>query len=522
MILNYYALKAQIQANADVAGLELEYGPEGTVPRTDGKRITVPTPRADFTDDELARWMRSVFHEIHHNMPKTRDCFDILKKYNINMKSMFGMVLNSLEDHRTDYLNDNVFYGKKAYTDRGALLQLQDLKDKYPVLPPEIQSLLQWDTDCRAEWVQTLQGFKFEGISTQGQEYYEQLQAYTPRLFGAETAEDIYQLTCDIFRDVFKQGPEEAKQSTVEEFGVPGGGVVKYSDILNHQHGETLQDSKYHIEKIIYDVEDSGYNPGDTEQLNFTGRYSQAVLQRLHDTEASSGFAEKVLHLLQSYKQTRYEYEQQRGRIHTASLYKVFTQPEPKVFKKPVVSRIMDTAVTVLMDHSGSMGSRDKYYHAGHSLLLLNDLANKINLNVELMGFSTTEDGVTPLHTVFRPFGQRTHQEEIKRRVAETENHMHNNADGASILWGYQRLAQQRNTRKVMIVLSDGSPACGHKGIYGFTKEVVKELEKHIDVYAIGILDNNVQNIYTRNRVIKNVHELEDALLEVIRDKVIN
>ena len=101
---------------------------------------------------------------------------------------------------------------------------------------------------------------------------------------------------------------------------------------------------------------------------------------------------------------------------------------------------------------------------------------------------------------------------------------MANNADGDNILVAWSRLMQQKQKRKVMIILSDGSPA-GYRGdVYGFTRDIVKRLEARgdCDIIGIGIKDDNVKGIYKTNKVIENITELPKALIETLEHVILD
>ena len=108
--------------------------------------------------------------------------------------------------------------------------------------------------------------------------------------------------------------------------------------------------------------------------------------------------------------------------------------------------------------------------------------------------------------------------------MSEGLNYMSGNADGEAIVWCYDRLIQRREKKKVMVVLSDGSPCCGRYGdIYGYTQEVVRKIENdHIaDIVGIGIEDRNVERIYKNSQVINNSDQLEEAILKLIESKML-
>jgi hypothetical protein len=77
--------------------------------------------------------------------------------------------------------------------------------------------------------------------------------------------------------------------------------------------------------------------------------------------------------------------------------------------------------------------------------------------------------------------------------------------------------------RKLLIVLSDGQPAAHRgSGIHGFTKKVVKEIEKEgvVDIYGLGIISSAVKQFYKNHTVISDSSELEKALLGVLKQKL--
>ena len=188
--------------------------------------------------------------------------------------------------------------------------------------------------------------------------------------------------------------------------------------------------------------------------------------------------------------------------------------------KKKIVSDIHNTAVSVLLDCSGSM-SGDKFEHGGTALLLLSELLQSIDIQHELLGFTDWSDCV---HYIFKPFGKFADINRTRTYLKHASTGMSSNADGDSILWATNRLRNRPELLKILIVLSDGQPAGGKGGdIDQFTRDVVMDIERDptINIYGIGIKDRNVHRIYKECRSIREAHELEDALLDVIRSKIL-
>ena len=146
--------------------------------------------------------------------------------------------------------------------------------------------------------------------------------------------------------------------------------------------------------------------------------------------------------------------------------------------------------------------------------MLLNAAISRIGVPLEIIAFDET--GYKPTEVIIKPFNKHISDETMRDRMAwAAENHlMGGNSDGESILYAYNRLIQQRNKRKIMIVLSDGSPASCRGDADWFTKQVVKEIEKkrEVELYGIGIMDSNVERIYKHHAVINRAEDLEDAI----------
>jgi cobalamin biosynthesis protein CobT len=97
------------------------------------------------------------------------------------------------------------------------------------------------------------------------------------------------------------------------------------------------------------------------------------------------------------------------------------------------------------------------------------------------------------------------------------------NADGESILLAYNRIKDRPTARKIIIVLSDGSPHAYNPGdCFTFTKNVVDYVGKRIEIFGIGILTDSVKRIYPHHAVLDNISTLESTLLEVAKKKIIN
>jgi cobalamin biosynthesis protein CobT len=175
-----------------------------------------------------------------------------------------------------------------------------------------------------------------------------------------------------------------------------------------------------------------------------------------------------------------------------------------------------------VVDVSGSMGGH-KIMHAAAAASLLNQtIGNVLHVPTEIVAFSSS--GVSSMFVIRAFDSTLVATDEIINRFGDASHYMAGNSDGEAILWCYNRIVRRKEKRKVMIVLSDGSPSDGRPGdIHHYTMKVVKEIEKdhRVDIVGIGIMDKNVEIFYKENYVLYTVDEIEPALLKLIDKKLV-
>jgi cobalamin biosynthesis protein CobT len=126
---------------------------------------------------------------------------------------------------------------------------------------------------------------------------------------------------------------------------------------------------------------------------------------------------------------------------------------------------------------------------------------------------------------IIKAFGSRVSDEDVYARFSDFSRRMWGNADADAILFAYDRLLRQNTKRKVLIVLSDGSPAdgVGETDASYALKVTVKQIEedKQADIIGIGIMDTEVRRFYKQHTVINKAEELEDGLMKVITSNIL-
>jgi cobalamin biosynthesis protein CobT len=229
------------------------------------------------------------------------------------------------------------------------------------------------------------------------------------------------------------------------------------------------------------------------------------------------------------------------GKLHAPSLFRV-PQGDPRVFTQKQEHESKDTAVSVVIDNSGSMGGPKMALAmtAGYALCSTLD---RVKIANEVIGFTTGGwggmpasmreamandakaarirwDRTTPLVLpIYKTFDERL-TATVKARFAFMKNAqagLAGNVDGESLEYAAERLLKRSEKRKVMLVLSDGQPAGSHKCGPHLTY-VVKQLGKMgIECVGIGIMDDSVSRFYPKYTVLKKAQDLPTQVMSEIK-----
>jgi|TARA_Y100000310_G_scaffold216268_1_gene217309 hypothetical protein len=311
-----------------------------------------------------------------------------------------------------------------------------------------------------------------------------------------------------------------------------------YQNRVKDAHGEPKEAKGHHVSYEGHEMtRGTGFMPSPDQEIlqgkDFkinAGDEKWAASAQNKYALPGGGLAGTVRKLLQVLSQAYWVGGKKRGRLNSRALHRI-THRDTSLFKDKEQALVTDVAVTVLTDMSGSMGGYEvsKYACAAMATAHLNDAISVSGIPLEILGFSEEANnkfsGSYPVHTIFKTFKERISGDKIIKMFAHRRDHLCNNSDGESILWAYERLVTQPEKRKLLIVLSDGSPSCyndtGDEA--SFTKEVIEEIEERspVEIYGIGIQDRNVKRFYKEHVTIREAHELETALMKVIKTKIL-
>ena len=250
-----------------------------------------------------------------------------------------------------------------------------------------------------------------------------------------------------------------------------------------------------------------------------------------------------------------WETEKLQGRLDTRRLVNAFNC-KPDVYKTRAPAPDMDTAVTLLVDMSGSMSGhrrgrkrkKTKIELAREVCIALLETCERLGTATEVVGF--TQYGLTsqimqpdrsyrtmseeeyidmrgigksydrtgPLcHFIFKGYNQRL--SDTRHTFSQmTVQRMWQNADGDSIDFARRRLERRSERRKIMMVLSDGWPAADGDGDdRQHLRDAVERCSKaDIDTIGIGINSDAVGHFYPRYAVCTKIEDLPNSVCSEI------
>jgi len=264
--------------------------------------------------------------------------------------------------------------------------------------------------------------------------------------------------------------------------------------------------------------------------IRFTDAYNREVGSKLVSQE---NFAQQVRRLIQIRAKVQTQYGVKKGKLDQSRLSRIcFNAPgfNERIFKNKIENKTLDAAITVLVDMSGSMGGH-KAYFALASTLLMNEVCSTLNIPVEILGFTDGYAGacgeIAPTMFVYKNFSDlRISNDDLTRYFATSSSFMAGNPDGENILWAHDRLIKRKEKKKILVVMSDGSPAASKSsiGLGEFTKKVISEIEasKKVDIYGLGLCADDVEYYYKSHSVVTKPEQIPTKLIELIERKIIN
>ena len=338
------------------------------------------------------------------------------------------------------------------------------------------------------------------------------------------------------------QGEMEATDDIGD--GEKNGQVVDWQDVVLSEHNQWSESEGVGTLGIDWTGKASEGNVGlmPTGQVNVVDM-STAARKRSRRTddpyswsfyekympkdEHNKQFANKVRRYIQAQARSVVDREKYHGKLDRASIVRLALPPidggeyNKRIFYDQRKHTMKDTAIFVLTDWSGSMSGYKMSQAADAAQRLVHTFDRVLNVPVALAAFSNKRSECD-IGYIKKFTARGTPADEIARRFADFYRWCSANNDADAVNWAYHELLKRKESRKMLIVLSDGCPAGSYGSTSGYDnlKYVTNYIESagRVELYGIGINSSAVESYYTNVKVLEDAHDINDTLFNIIKD----
>jgi cobaltochelatase CobT len=282
----------------------------------------------------------------------------------------------------------------------------------------------------------------------------------------------------------------------------------------------------------------------DPDELQRLRDYLDKQLLNLHSVVAR--LANRLQRRLMAQQSRSWEFDLEEGVLDTARLPRVIIDPQqPLSFKQEKDMAFRDTTVTLLIDNSGSMRGRPITVAATCADILARTL-ERCGVKVEILGFTTrawkggqsreawlqagkpaNPGRLNDLrHLIYKAADAPWRRARKNLGLMMREGLLKENIDGEALDWAHQRLLGRHESRKILMMISDGAPVDDstlslNPGNYleRHLRYVIEEIETRspVELIAIGI-GHDVTRYYKRAVTIVDAEELGGAMTEKLAE----
>ena len=299
-------------------------------------------------------------------------------------------------------------------------------------------------------------------------------------------------------------------------------------------------DPNYKVFNNIYDEEILAENLAAEEELAKLRIYLEQQLDQVKG--AVSRLANKLQRRLQAQQNRTWKFDLEEGFLDASRLARIITNPTtPLTYKQESEIEFKDTIVTLLIDNSGSMRGRPISIAAICAEIIASTL-ERCQVKCEILGFTTKawkggksrEDWLSKdrpnnpgrlndlRHVIYKQADVPLRRARLNLGLMMKEGLLKENIDGEALEWANKRLIKRSESRKILMVISDGAPVDDStlsvnpsNYLENHLKNVISMIEKRglLELIAIGIgLD--VTRYYRNAITITDIEQLAGAMTE--------
>jgi cobaltochelatase CobT len=310
--------------------------------------------------------------------------------------------------------------------------------------------------------------------------------------------------------------------------------ITLVKEYLSKLNAEALDSGEYMIWDTSMDIVRPAKEGDDTFEY-------ERMKRELGSLNVMRG---RVAQLFNARTASRWTGDRDQGKINNRALATV-AAGNRRVFREKLVSADKDTAVTFLVDHSGSMEyGPDR--QAMKAVIAFLETLEGTKIKTEVLTYTTNWDASEDyhkrivkareaakaakegygrvegtLHVIVKGFDE-PYGLKIKRRISNYQREVSaNNCDGDSVKWAYERIKTRPEQRKVLFVLTDGcvcNAGDDRKGM-AYLKKVTKviEADPHVELICLAIEEATAKKYYKNCVDITGAENLPATLMGELR-----
>ena len=480
---------------------------------TDGTIIHLPLPNALGSDDDHTLWLYKAEHELGHEDPvnSTPHWKSLIEANKDKIDGVVKQVWNLLSDHVQERNRIGTYLGRDAVLREGRALFIQRQLASAGWFPADpFGALFQWDNASRMAWNPLLTS-RFDNPAND--EVIAKAAALVD-IAALRNEQDCLDAALKL-RTLFPETPSEADMASVPMLAVSDHGSSEAKD-----DDDTLTPAKggYGGPEFYQARRPSWLSLDDAPaSANYVGRISDALRR--------NNLPAKLKAWLVGKRAVREATGYRSGRLDSTRLGDVLRN-RGDVFRRREETRAVNAAVFLLLDGSGRM-SGTRYATAAAAAMMMCDALSAAKASVRVEAFTeryNPDSGGTELmHGLWKDWDERTAMPRMIHRACAQGRMLSNNSDGESIMWAYHCLRQRKADKKLLIVLSDGSPAAHGPAsggdVHAFTQHAIKLVEADKSVKLVGVgIDGEECRMYSRRTMVNSSDgSLERTLLDLAR-----
>ncbi|MCE3255570.1 MAG: Cobalamin biosynthesis protein CobT,cobalamin biosynthesis protein CobT family [Rickettsiaceae bacterium] len=285
-------------------------------------------------------------------------------------------------------------------------------------------------------------------------------------------------------------------------------------------------------------------NLSNTKELENLRHQLDLKLEKLQ--KISKHLTGKLKRKLLAKKQIFCEFNKEDGLLDRKKLGQIIAKPFfGNSFMTIREDDYQNTTLSILLDNSGSMRGTPIVMSAMAAEIIAK-IFEGFGIKTEILGFTTSDwrggqskklweeigrpenpGRLSDLrHIIYKHADKSFKKSRNNLALMLKDGILKENIDGEALIWASTRLKNRSEKRKILLVISDGTPVDdstnsnnNHDILSDHLHQTIHRLEKHskIEIAAIGI-GHNVGDFYHNSITVQNLEELGDVMINKICD----